>query len=716
MRSRPRHGSFLEGDGTRFAIRAPRAHRVELALFHEEGDGSLRETRTTLQRVESDSYLWTVHVPGVGIGQRYGYRMHGEWDPTRGSHFNPAKLLIDPYAHLLDGQVVRDPAIFAHHAIDEIGNGDLLICDIRDSAGLLPYSVVTDFRSREINRPNRPWSETLIYEAHIEGFTKMNESIPMDLRGTYAALGESSTIQYLKGLGVSALELLPIHHFATEPAIKARGRENFWGYNPISFQALHPEYSATLDPVTELQKSIDALHRAGIEVILDLVFNHTFEGGKSGAMLSWRGIDALAYYLHDGDGELSDFTGCGNTINAANPMTQDLIIDSLLWWSEVIGVDGFRFDLTTALARDTDGIPDPGAHELIELIHSDPILRDRKLIAEPWDIAGYSLGAFPEPWREWNDRYRDGVRNFWLGQHAGGEAVGVADLARRVSGSDDLFHQRGPDASINFVTAHDGFTLHDLVRYQEKQNLANGESNHDGSNENLSWNLGTEGPTEQIEIEVLRSRLQKSILATLLLSAGVPMITMGDERSRTQSGSNNAFTIDRDESPNAPANFNGGLYLSWQNDDSSASSASSAEDLLATVERLVEIRSLYLNHLISDFFTGSIDRETNRKDIAWFRSDGLEMSHEDWHERGRMELAIFFEAKEEQGLLLLVNGSRDETSFQLPDKQWGDSYRSIFDSSHSVAEYEPQLRSPSDATTLAPHSVQVWLVHHITFA
>jgi isoamylase len=710
MRSGPRLGSYLEGAGTTFSLRAPRATRVELALFNQDSSGQWHEIRSPLQRVSGDQELWSQHIPGIGLGQRYGYRIDGEWDPIKGSHFNPAKLLIDPYAHLLDGQVAQDPAIFAHHAIEKIGGGEISICDNRDSFGFLPLSIVTDFEIREIIRPNNSWSQTLIYEAHVEGFTKMNHQIPAEIRGTYAALGESSTIEYLQRLGVTALELLPIQHFVTEPAISARGRENFWGYNPIAFQALHPAYSSTKDPVRELQNSIDSLHRAGIEVILDLVFNHTGEGGKDGAMLSWRGIDALAYYLHDADGNLLDFTGCGNTINASHPMTQDLIIDSLLWWSEVIGVDGFRFDLTTTLARDANGTASPDSSELIARIHSDPVLSQRKLIAEPWDMSGYCLGAFPKPWREWNDRYRDGVRNFWLGQHATGADAGVADLARRVSGSDDLFHQRGPDSSINFITAHDGFTLHDLVRYQEKQNFANGESNRDGSNENRSWNLGVEGPTNDPAIEISRTRLQKSMLATLLLSAGVPMLTMGDERSRSQSGSNNAFTIDRSESSLSPANFNGGLFLSWQSDDPSEL------DLLATVERLAEIRSLYLNHLITDFFTGSIDTQTKRKDIAWFRSDGLELNDDNWHERDRMQLAIFYEAKEDQGLLLLLNGSRDEVSFKLPDRQWGDSYRSIFDSTQPVAQYEPQLRSPDESTTLSSHSVQVWLVHHITVA
>lgn len=709
MRARPRLGSHFEGDGTTFSLRAPRASRVELALFAQDSSGSWHETRTPLQPLAGDPSLWSGHIMGVGIGQRYGYRIDGRWDPAQGLHFNPAKLLIDPYAHLLDGQVADDCAIFAHHADDELGTGDLHTRDIRNSAELIPFSIVTDFKAREVNRPNRPWSETVIYEAHVEGFTKLNASLPEKIRGTYAALGESSTISYLKKLGVSALELLPIHHFTTEPAIKARGRENFWGYNPISFQALHPTYSATEDPITELQNSIDALHDAGIEVILDLVFNHTAEGGKNGAMLSWRGIDSLAYYLHDDNGEMLDFTGCGNTINAADPMAQELILDSLLWWSEVIGVDGFRFDLTTSLARDAKGNPDPRASELVTKIYHDPILSQRKLIAEPWDVAGYSLGAFPKPWREWNDRYRDGVRNFWLSQHATGEHPGVADLARRVSGSDDLFHERGPEASINFITAHDGFTLHDLVRYQEKHNLANGEFNRDGSHENRSWNVGVEGRSDEFPIENVRTRLQKSLLATLLLSAGVPMITMGDERSRSLSGSNNAFTIDRNEENDSPRNFDGGLFLSWHSD------GDVAQDLLATLQRLIEIRSLYLNHLISDFFTGDIDSATNRKDIAWFRSDGNEMSEADWHESERMHLAIFFEAKEKQGLLLLLNASRDEILFQLPGQRWGDSYRSIFDSSHSVAEFEPQLRSPGDISTLAPHAVQVWLVHHNTF-
>jgi glycogen operon protein len=555
---------------------------------------------------------------------------------------------------------------------------------------------------REIRRPEIPWSQTIIYEAHVEGLTKLNLEIPKALRGTYKALSHPLVIKHLKDLGVTTLELLPIQAFVTEPAIAARGRENYWGYNPIAFSAPHHGFAATDNPITELQDAVDALHDAGIEVILDLVYNHTAEGGKDGPLLSMKGIDARGFYHHSEDGSLQDFTGCGNTVKASHPVVASMIIDSLLWWSEVIGVDGFRFDLTTSLSRESR---ESNRISLIDAISTHPILSRRKLIAEPWDVAGYSLGQFPPPWREWNDRFRDGVRSFWLSSHAEQRSVGVADLARRISGSDDIFAGRGPDASINFITAHDGFTLHDLVTFQVKENSPNGENNRDGSEKNLAWNIGFEGETEDRYINQLRHRLKKSLAGTLLLSAGVPMLVMGDELSRSQNGSNNAFTIDRNRPVEAYENFAGGLPLPWGNYQSEI-----ARDLMESIARLTEIRSKYLNHLISEFFTGGVDTSTQRKDIAWFDINGKELDHNDWHDQSRDHLSIYFSAHRNQGLLVLLNASLEERDFQLPQSEWGDSYRCIFDSSLAIKDFEPQIRGAGEKIDVAPLALHAWLV------
>ncbi|MEY3455390.1 MAG: hypothetical protein RLZZ92_510, partial [Actinomycetota bacterium] len=516
-------GAVVTAEGTNFSLWAPAADAVELCLFNEVG-GELTETRFSL--AHRDGPIWHGYLAGVKAGQRYGYRVYGPWRPDQGWRFNPNKLLIDPYAHQLSGDLVGAPEIFGHAAIDELGNGTLEIQDHRDSAPFVPLSVVTGEHLREINRPNTPWNKTLIYEAHVRGLTYRNLEIPESERGTYKALAHPSVIAHLKHLGVTAIELLPIHHFLSETSVRARGRVNHWGYNPIAFSAPHLAYAATDNPIQELQESVAALHSAGIEVILDVVYNHTAEEGKSGPTLSFRGIDNKTFYRHLIDDQYEDVTGCGNTLDTRRPFVTRMIIDSLHWWSEVIGVDGFRFDLTTALARN-GGIDTYGP--LISSLTADPILRERKLIAEPWDTAGYALGDFPYPWREWNDAYRDAVRQFWLADSARGHSNGVSDLASRLAGSNDIFYFRGPTSSINFITAHDGFTLNDLVTYQEKHNEINQEGNNDGSNQNRSWNVGVEGATEDQDISAIRASLKKSLLATLMISSGVPMLTMGDE-------------------------------------------------------------------------------------------------------------------------------------------------------------------------------------------
>jgi isoamylase len=696
-------GATVTQGGTNFAIWSNAADAIELCLFNEV-NGKLVETRFAL--AHRDGPIWHGYLAGVRSGQRYGYRIYGPWQPKDGSRFNPAKLVIDPYAHKLDGRLQYVPEIYGHVAHDDIGNGDLNVRDNRDSAPFVPLSVVTDYQQRHVDRLHIPWNKTLIYEAHVQGLTAKNPAIAENERGTYKALGHPSTIAHLKSLGVTTLELLPLHSYVTEPGIWQRGRKNHWGYNPIAFSAPHSEYASTDDPTSELQGAIDQLHQAGIEVILDVVYNHTAEGGVSGPMFSFKGIDNRSYYRNDGSGNYTDVTGCGNTFAASNPHDVRLIVDSLRWWVEIIGVDGFRFDLAAALFTSSSAYNS----SLMSAIESDSVLRNFKMIAEPWDLSRYSLGDFPYPFREWNDAYRDALRQFWLADIARGYGEGVADLASRISGSSDIFNYRGPTSSINFVTAHDGFTLNDLVSYSGKNNFANQEDNRDGSNENRSWNSGVEGVTDDLHVLAIRQSLKKSILATLLLSSGVPMITMGDEVSRSQNGSNNAYSMPQDMHPgitDSEETFGGGWAMDWELD-------AAQKDIRDAVEMLASIRNTYLINVASDFFTGALDQGTQRKDIAWFSASGFEMTAARWADGDRRSLTVFIDAGSDRGLLLLLNSSTQQTSFTFPDDTWGDSFRSIFDASHVTSEHEPALALPSSTVDVAAHSAQVWLVTRST--
>jgi isoamylase len=692
-------GATLTEGGCNFAIWSNAADAVELCLFNEV-NGKLVETRFALSH--RNGPIWHGYLAGVRAGQRYGYRIYGPWQPEYGTRFNAAKLLIDPYTHHLDGEVQYVPEIYSHVTEDGSGAGDTNVRDDRDSAGFVPYSVVTDHPTREIHRPLTSWTSTVIYEAHVQGLTAKNTRIPENERGTYKALGHESTIAHLQHLGVTALELLPIHSYVTEPAIWHRGRKNHWGYNAIAFSAPHAEYASTDDPVTELQWSVDRLHEAGIEVYLDVVYNHTAEGGVGGPTLSFKGIDNKAWYRQDNNGHYVDVTGCGNTLAASNPHAVRHIIDSLRWWVEVVGVDGFRFDLATALYTSNSAFNS----SLMSAIEADSVLRNFKMIAEPWDISRYSLGDFPHPWREWNDRYRDSVRQFWLGDLARGFGEGVSDLASGISGSSDVFYYRGPTSSINFVTAHDGFSLADLVMYSQKHNEPNQEDNRDGSNDNRTWNLGVEGPTTDPVINKLRHSLKKSIMTTLMLSAGVPMITMGDEISRTQNGSNNGYSMPREMFPgipDSPETFMGGWANKWDLTEDEI-------DMREAVAELARIRKTYLADIAAEFFTGRVDLGTQRKDIAWFSLGGREMTDEHWGDGDKRSLTVFIDAGPDRGLLLLLNSSTEETLFTLPDSKWGTSYRRIFDAASPVTLHEPQIQLPEVKVTVAPHCAQVWLV------
>ena len=692
-------GATLTDGGCNFAIWSNAANAVELCLFNEI-NGKLVETRFALSH--RNGPIWHGYLAGVRAGQRYGYRIYGPWLPEQGARFNSAKLLIDPYAHQLDGYLHYVPEIYGHVANDGLGNGDTSVRDDRDSAEFVPLSVVVPNAPRQINRPIYSWAQEVIYEAHVQGLTAKNPEIPAEERGTYKALGHPSTISYLKNLGVTALELLPIHAHLTEPGIHARGRKNYWGYNTIAFSAPHSEYAATSDPISELQWAIDQLHDAGIEIFLDVVYNHTAEGGVGGPQLSFKGIDNRAWYRGDGKGGYIDVTGCGNTVSASKPHAVRHFVDSLRWWVEVIGVDGFRFDLATALYPNNSASESP----LLTAIEADAVLRNFKMIAEPWDISRYSLGDFPHPWREWNDSYRDSVRQFWLGDLARGYGEGVSDVASGISGSSDIFYHRGPTSSINFITAHDGFTLADLTMYSNKRNEPNQEENRDGSNDNRSWNMGIEGISDDPHINALRHSLRKSMMATLILSAGVPMITMGDEAIRSQNGSNNAYSMPalmHISDPDTPENFMGGWALPWTLNEYQ-------KDMRDSVAELTRIRKTYLADIASEFFTGRVDLGTQRKDIAWFSINGNEMTEDRWADGARRTLTVFIDAGPKQGLLLLLNSERLDEVMTLPGERWGNSFRRIFDSSSFVAIHEPIIRKPEDKVDIPPHCAQVWLV------
>jgi glycogen operon protein len=697
-------GSHVVAGGTDFAIWAPAADAVELCLFNkrENETGSSEWVETKFSLAHREGPIWHGHLAGIGPGQHYGYRIYGPWQPEQGWRFNPAKVLLDPYVHQVSGELTYAPEIFGHHAVDHLGNGDLNQRDERDSLGFVPLSVVTANAPRIINRPRTPWKKTFIYEAHVRGLTADNLEIPVNERGTYKALGHPSTIQHLQRLGVTAIELLPIHQFVTEVHTNFRGRKNHWGYNPLAFSAPHAAYASCDDPVAELQKAVDALHDAGIEVILDVVYNHTAEEGVAGPTFSFKGIDNKTFYRHSNPNSYEDVTGCGNTIDSRQPFVTRMVIDSLHWWSQIIGVDGFRFDLTTAISRSAEGIDTHGP--LISAISSDPILRERKLIAEPWDVAGYALGEFPHPWREWNDAYRDATRQFWLADSARGHSNGVSDLASRIAGSNDVFYFRGPTASINFVTAHDGFSLRDLVCYANKHNEPNGEDNRDGSEQNRSWNLGVEGQSNEEEINQKRLQLQKSILATLMLSSGVPMLNMGDEMSRSQNGSNNAYSLSAQDESDSWENFFGGWKLNWKPDEQQ-------EDLIETVAALSRIRSSYMVDVAEQFYTGEIDQDTNRKDVAWFDRDGNEMSQHNWQDSSIRHLAFSVDATHNQGLFIILNSAEQDYEFTLPNQDWGDSFRTVFDSAELINDFSPTLKKPSDKVAVREMSVQVWLIN-----
>lgn len=606
-------GATVDAEGTNFAVWSPDADQVWLCLF-DEAD---HETRVELR--EHTLGVWHGYVPGIRPGHRYGFRVAGDWNPAGGHLFNPDKLLLDPYAKAIDGDLTPHPSLAA---VDRNGQPNP-----GDTAQYTPRSVVIgpdDFDWGDDRRLDLLWSRTIIYEAHVRGLTMLHPDVPEHQRGTFAGMAHPAVTGYLRDLGVTSVELLPIHHFLSEIALTDRDLVNYWGYNSIGFFAPHAAYSSSGsrgEQITEFKQMVKDLHAAGLEVILDVVYNHTAEGEVTGPAVGFRGYDDGSYYRSDSWGRYADVTGCGNTLHVAEPQVLQLVMDSLRYWVTDMHIDGFRFDLASALARNGSGVDLHGP--FLTAIHQDPVLRNVKLIAEPWDATGegYQVGRFGPPWCEWNDKYRDAVRDFWRGQSGG-----VRDLASRLSGSSDLYADDGrlPFSSVNFVTAHDGFTLRDLVSYDHKHNEANGDHNRDGSDNNRSWNCGAEGETDDVEILALRRRQSANLLATLLLSTGVPMLTAGDERGRTQGGNNNAYCLDTDVS-----------WMSWETQADWQHLEALARKLLALRDEHPALRQRY-------FFEGKpLDGSGSRKDITWLQPSGEEMDDDAWMDLGRTTLGVF---------------------------------------------------------------------------
>jgi isoamylase len=653
-------GASWDGEGTNFAVWAPKARGVMLSLFDSFG------TERQVRLAEHSFHIWHGYIPGVNPGQRYGYRVDGQNNPSDGDRFNPSKLLIDPYSKAIEGRFVDNPACYADNNLD--------------SAPYVPRSVVVldGFPWGGDRRPNIAWDDTVIYELHVKGFTKQHPDIPEELRGTYAGLAHPAAISYLKNLGVTAVELLPIHHFLDEPALQKRGMTNYWGYNSIGFFAPHAAYATHTgrlggNQVREFKAMVRALHAAGIEVILDVVYNHTAEAGPEGPMLSFRGISNPDYYrLNPNDrSRYLDYTGCGNTLDARIPTVLQMVMDSLRYWVTEMHVDGFRFDLASALARSLHDVDKLSS--FFDTIHQDPIISQVKLIAEPWDVGdgGYQVGEFPPLWTEWNGKYRDTVRDFWA--HGAG---GVRDLAYRLTGSSDLYGDDGrlPFASINFVTAHDGFTLRDLASYERKHNEANGENNRDGTDDNRSVNFGVEGETDDQATRTLRLSQIRSLLTTLLLSTGVPMLVAGDERFRTQQGNNNAYCQDNEIS-----------WVDWASSDE-------ADDLLRLTQRLISLRKSSPVLRQRAFFEGhAVDGGDGCKDLAWFQPNGHELDDTQWFDAGLRTIGMYLDGRGlrhrgprgeliiDESYLVILHSGDTGVEFTIPGPPWGSEYTVVID-------------------------------------
>ena len=656
-------GAHWDGQGVEFSLFSRHAEAVELCLFDPSGSD---EVDTHWMPGRSGD-IWHGYLPGAGPGLIYGYRVHGKYAPRQGHRFNKHKLLLDPYARRVHGDFSWSPAAFGYCR----GAQEDWRPDVRDSAPVVPKSVVIDdrFDWHGQPRPATPWSRTVIYETHVKGFTAQHPEVPEQLRGTYLGLAQPAVIEYLQQLGVTAVELLPCQAFLSEEHLVQRGLKNYWGYNPIAYFAPHAGYAVS-DPVGEFREMVRLLHGSGIEVILDVVFNHTAEGGEDGPTLSFRGIDNSSYYLLDPNDlrRNVNFSGCGNTLDVSNPDVLRLVTDALRYWVEDMQVDGFRFDLATSLGR-RGPVFDPRGG-LFAAVHQDPVLTGVKMIAEPWDLGpeGYRLGEFPPAWSEWNDRYRETIRGYWRG-----DTSRVPEFAERIAGSSDLFRRPGrePVASINYVASHDGFTMSDLVSYERKHNQANREANQDGSEHHVSWNCGVEGDTRDTQILRLRHRHQRNLLATVLLSQGVPMVLAGDEIGRTQSGNNNAYCQDNEMSG-----------LDWTQRDSSANMTG----FMALLTRIRRDNPVFRR---TTFLEGVVHPESRLKDVTWLREDGCEMTEPDWRDPHRHGL----------GVLL------DRTGIDLRHREEGDQ-----DPGHSFLMLFNAGPKPVEFTLPAPISAELWEV------
>lgn len=651
-------GATWDGEGVNFAIYSEAAEKVELCLFDSSNPRSRQEC---ISLGEVTAHVWHGYLPGIRPGQLYGYRVDGPYKPDEGLRSNPAKLLLDPYAKAICGRVDWQAPVFGY----QVGNKESdLSRDDQDDAWGVPKCVVIDpaFDWEGDHPPRIAWHDTIIYEVHVKGFTARHPGIPANKRGTYAGLVSEPAMEYIKSLGITSVELMPVHDFLDDKYLVDRGLRNYWGYNTTNFFSPVALYSSSGDSggqVTEFKQMVKALHKQGIEVILDVVYNHTSEGNQLGPTLSFRGIDNLTYYraVEKDKRYYTDYTGTGNSLNVRHPQVLQLIMDSLRYWVQEMHVDGFRFDLAATLARELHDVD--RLSSFFDVIHQDPVISQVKLIAEPWDVGegGYQVGNFPVLWTEWNGKYRDTVRRFWRGDD--GE---VGQFAYRFSGSSDLYEWSGrkPYASINFITAHDGFTLHDLVSYNEKHNEANSENNKDGTNENLSWNCGAEGSTDNTDVIQLRERQKRNFLATLLLSEGVPMLCGGDEISRSQKGNNNAYCQDNDVS-----------WYDWQLDEN-------RERLLSFVKRLTHLRSEHPGLRRRKFFQGRPIRGSGIKDIMWLRPDGHEMSDEDWRASWVRCIGVFLSGEMpdevdgkgnplvDNSLIILLNSHQDTIQFKTP--------------------------------------------------
>jgi isoamylase len=659
------HGAIWDGKGTNFTLFSANATKVEVCLFDSVGAKELER----LVLPEYTDGIWHGYIPDVHPSSVYGLRVHGPYEPSEGHRFNANKLLLDPYARAHVGEVKWGPECFGYTIGAE---GDDLSFDERDSAPFMPKCVVVDPNFDWKGQPRSrgmPWDRTIIYEAHVRGLTKLHPEVPPKQRGTYVGLGHRAVIDYVKSLGVTSIELLPIHTFVNDSHLLERGLSNYWGYNSIGFFAPDPRYAFEPEQcLREFKEMVARFHDAGLEVILDVVYNHTAEGNERGPTLSFKGIDNASYYrlLPDKRYYVND-TGTGNTLNLSHPGVIQMVTDSLRYWVNELHVDGFRFDLGTILAREPNGFDNQSG--FLKACHQDPVLRSVKLIAEPWDCGpgGYQVGGFPPGWAEWNDRYRDISRDFWKG------AAGASDMAQRLCASADVFNHLGrrPSACVNFITAHDGFTLNDVVSYNDKHNEANGEDNRDGSSDNRSWNCGAEGPTPDPAINELRARQMRNLLSTLLLSQGTPMLLAGDEFGRTQQGNNNAYCQDNEIS-----------WLNWELDDKGKS-------LVQLVQKLTGLRHKYAILRRNRFLTGAYDEELEIKDLTWINASGAEMRDEDWGDGNMRCFGMLMDGRArptgvrqrgtEATMLMVLNAHHDLVEFTLPACSGGDRWNIVLD-------------------------------------